>query len=88
MEEQFVTAIECELRHTPMKDFQDETKGNFRRIHERLDKFPLMIIGVLLTIIASLAVQIVVVTRENAKEQRKIEVIIDAQAIQNAKPQR
>jgi hypothetical protein len=79
-----ISRAECEARHEALNEFKKETSESLTRIHKRLDGFPVMIIAVLMTIIGSLAVQIIVIRTSEIKETPRITVKVDAESIQKA----
>lgn len=90
MSGEFVTREECERAHAPINEFRSEfkkeTNDNFIRVHARLDKINLMIVGVLLSIIASIAVQLID-AKTSTTVTPKLEVKIDSSALKAATQQ-
>lgn len=83
-----VTREECDRTHAPLTEFKSEfkkeTNDNFNRLHLRIDKIYVMIVGVLLSIIAGIAIQ-VIITKITDKPLDKIEIVIDKSALNSAK---
>ncbi len=73
---EYVPREECMRTHEPIAEFKKETSDNFVRLHARIDKIYVMIVGVLLSIIASIAAQ-AIMTRMADKTPPKIEIVID-----------
>lgn len=83
---EFVTREECARTHEALSEFKGETKGNFERLHVRIDKIYTMIVGVFFTIAAGVIIQ-VVAQRFADNAPPKIEIKIDRAAIDAATTQ-
>ena len=79
----YVSQEECNRTHEPMVEFKKETNDNFIRLHARIDKIYVAIFGVLLTIVAGIATN-VMISKMTSESNRKIEIVIDKDALEKA----
>lgn len=80
----YVSQEECNRTHEPMVEFKKETSDNFVRLHARIDKIYVAIFGVLLTIVAGIATNVMISRMSKDNQQQEIKIIIDRDALANA----